>query len=303
MTAHPGAFFRTAKVFATGAVALVLVTACSATASPHAASAAPSWSVAHSSQALTATPVATPAPTPAISVAPQLMTLAEAANHYVTCPDGDPDDCLIPGTYRLGSDVLAKAVSPVVVPAGWLEWDMGPGTEGLLVERTDVKDGSGWGALFSSVGLVFRDPCDLTKGTFPSGSTNSVDGLIDAMTKWPGFQVSQPRPTTLGGVQGKQVAVTSSKTNTVCPDGAIWSTPQGTAFNSYPEVADRPDAYTAQFQIFDVGGDLLAIRTTDFPDPTPTEVGQGVKPDSGRHVADQKTLHAILDSLRFGPGS
>jgi hypothetical protein len=252
---------------------------------------------------LPATPALTPTATPATSHAAQLMTLAEAANHYVTCPDGSPDDCLIPGTYRLGSDVLAKAVSPVVVPAGWFEWDMGPGTEGLLVERADVKDGSGWGALFSSVGLVFRDPCDLTKGTFPSGSTNSVDGLIDAMTKWPGFHVGQPRPTTLGGVQGKQVAVTSPKTNTVCPDGAIWSTPQGTAFNSYPEVADRPNAYTAQFQIFDVGGDVLAIRTTDFPDPTPTEISQGVKPDPVRHAADQKTLHAILESLQLGKGS
>jgi hypothetical protein len=177
---------------------------------------------------------------------------------------------------------------------------MGPGTEGLLVERSDVDGGSGWGALFSSVGLVFRDPCDLTKGTFPSRSTNSVDGLTAAMTSWPGFEVGQPHSVNVGGASGKQVAVRSSKTTTDCPDGVIWWTPQGTAFNSYPEVADRPDTYTAQFQIFDVGGDLLAIRTTDFPDPTPTEVGQGVKPDSGRHVADQKTLHAILDSLRFG---
>jgi hypothetical protein len=285
----------TARKLAIVVVTMGLVAACSSSAA---------------SPGVATPPPATAEPTPAITpvgAAPSptaaLETLAEAANHYVTCPDGSPDDCLIPGTYRLGSDVLAMAVSPVVVPAGWFEWDMGPGTEGLLVERTDVKDGSGWGALFSSVGLVFRDPCDLTKGTFPSGSTNSVDGLIDAMTKWPGFQVSPPRPTTLGGVQGKQVAVTSSKTNTVCPDGAIWSTPQGTAFNSYPEVADRPNAYTAQFQIFDVGGDVLAIRTTDFPDPTPTEIGQGVKPDPSRHVADQKTLHAILDSLQFGSGS
>jgi hypothetical protein len=189
----------TARKLAIVVVTMGLVAACSSSAA---------------SPGVATPPPATAEPTPAITpvgAAPSptaaLETLAEAANHYVTCPDGSPDDCLIPGTYRLGSDVLAMAVSPVVVPAGWFEWDMGPGTEGLLVERTDVKDGSGWGALFSSVGLVFRDPCDLTKGTFPSGSTNSVDGLIDAMTKWPGFQVSPPRPTTLGGVQGKQVAV------------------------------------------------------------------------------------------------
>ena len=48
---------------------------------------------------------------------------------------------------------------------------------------------------------------------------------------------------------------------------------------------------------------VLAIRTTDFPDPTPTEISQGVKPDPVRHAADQKTLHAILESLQLGKGS
>ncbi len=108
-----------------------------------------------------------PRPRRRLAPTPQLTTLADAANHYVTCPDGSPDGCLVPGTYTLGSDVLSTVVSPVVVPAGWFEWDMGPGTEGLLVERSDVDGGSGWGALFSSVGIVSRDPCDSSQGTFP----------------------------------------------------------------------------------------------------------------------------------------
>jgi hypothetical protein len=90
---------------------------------------------------------------------------------------------------------------------------------------------------------------------------------------------------------------------TDCPTAVVWFTPQGTEFDGYPMVSENPKGYTAQLLIFDVGGEVLAIRTTDFPGPSPAEVSQGVAPDAGRHLADQKTLHAILDSLRFGQGS
>ena len=300
--------FRTTRTLAMIGAALALVAGCSgADTSPGVLAAATPQPTANATQAPTPTPAATPtaasATKPAASPAPQLTTLAEAADHYVTCPDGSPDSCLIPGTYRLGLDVLATVVSPVVVPAGWFEWDMGPGTEGLLVERSDVGDGSGWGALFSSVGLVSRDPCDPTKGTFPADAANSVDGLIAAMKGWPGFEVGAPRSITLGGASGKQVAVTSTKTSTECPNPVIWQTPEGTGFNGYPEVGAKPKGYTAQFMVLDVAGEVLAIRTTDFPQTTQTEMDQGIAPDPKRHVADQKTLHAILDLLQLVQGS
>jgi hypothetical protein len=180
---------------------------------------------------------------------------------------------------------------------------MGPGTVGALVERSDAKGGSGWGIVFSSVGLVSRDPCDSTKGTFPPGSTSSVDGLIAAMRSWPGFQVGAPRSITLGGASGKQVAITSTETSATCPAPVIWQTPQGTAFNGYPMVGAKPKGYAGQFLILDVDGGLLVLRTTDFPQTTATELGQGVASDAKRHSEDQRTLHAILDSLRFDKGS
>jgi len=296
---------RTLTIIGAG---VALVAGCSgATATPGIGTAATPQATANATQAPTRTPAATPsaapATTPAAIPAPQLTTLAEAADHDVTCPDGSADSCLVPGTYKLGSDVVPTGVSPVVVPAGWFEWDMGPGTEGLLVERTDAKDGSGWGALFSSVGLVSRDPCDSSTGTFPADTAKSVDGLIAAMTQWPGFEVGTPRAITLGGASGKQVAVTSTKTSAECPNAVIWLTPQWTAFNGYPEVGAKPKGYAAQFMLLDVAGEVLAIRTTDFPETTATEIDQGVKPDPKRHLADQETLHAILDSLQFGQSS
>jgi hypothetical protein len=230
------------------------------------------------------------------------MALAEAPN-YEACPDGNPDSCVPAGTYGLGSDVVPGAVGKIVAPGGWFEWDMGPGTVGLLVERSDAKDGSGWGVLFSSVGLVSRNPCDSTMGTFPAGSTSSVDGLIAAMRSWPGFQVSAPRTVGVGGAPGTQLSVTSTRTNATCPDPVIWKTPQGTSFNGYPMVGVHPNGYAGTFDLLDVGGKVLAIRMTDFPQTTQTELGQGVAADPVRHRVDQQALHAILDSLRFAQGS
>jgi hypothetical protein len=298
MRAHAGSTLRTAWKFAWVALAMLLVGACSSASAPNDTTVATSAPVANPTQAPTATPVATRTTT-AVSTTPQLTTLRNAPN-YEPCPDGNPDACMSSGTYRLGSDVVPTAVSQVVIPGGWFEWDMGPGTEGILVERSDAKDGSGWGVLFSSIGLVSRDPCDAAKGTFPAGSTSTVDGLIAAMKSWPGFQVGTPQSVTVGGVPGKQVAATSTETTATCPAPVIWQTPQGTGFNGYPMVGVHPKGYTATFQLVDVDGKVLAIRMTDFPQTTQTELGQGVASDPSRHAADQRTLHAILDSLRFG---
>jgi len=304
MRAHRRPFFRT---LATLAGVTLLAVACSNATSSSGVAAAPtlpptSNQTQASSPTSVSTPVETSAPTAAASAARQLVSLAKAPN-YEPCPDGTPNACVPAGTYGIGSDVLATAVGTVVVPGGWFEWDMGPGTAGALVERSDAKDGSGWGVLFSSVGLVSRNPCDSTKGTFPAGSTSSVDGLIAAMRSWPGFQVGAPQSITLGGASGEQVSVTSTETSASCPDPVIWQTPQGTGFNGYPMVGDKPKGYAGQFAILDVDGGLLVLRTTDFPQTTATELGQGVAPDARRHAADQKTLHAILGSLRFDRGS
>jgi hypothetical protein len=66
-------------------------------------------------------------------------------------------------------------------------------------------------------------------------------------------------------------------------------------------VAERPDAYPAQFIVLDVNGELLVLRMTDFPETSPNEVRGGIPSDPVRHVADQATLHAIVASIRTTP--
>ena len=49
----------------------------------------------------------------------------------------------------------------------------------------------------------------------------------------------------------------------------------------------------------DVNGQLVGIRTTDYPDISPFEAEQGVKADPKRHVADQVALRAMVDSIEI----
>jgi hypothetical protein len=246
-----------------------------------------------------------PAASPFVYTEPSPLpgTLLGNADYRSCGRGGPPISCLTAGTYTLGNGLLQRTPATIVIPKGWFEWDPGPGSQGVLLDRPDAKLGTGWGVVLSAVGAVMRDPCDVSKGRFPTAATDSVDGLVAAMTSWPGFEVSAPAAITVGGKPGTLVAVSSRKTVTDCPNGVIWDTPQGTAFDAYPMVAERALGYTAQFRILDVGGEIVAIRTSDFPQPSPFEVSQGIAPDPGRHRAEQQTLRDIVASIRFGQGS
>jgi hypothetical protein len=253
-----------------------------------------------------ATPSPTVSPTPsasAIATVPPVPpgTLLNDGQYRSCGRGGPPTACLAAGTYVLGNGLLGTTVT-VVVPAGWFEWDMGSGSQGLLVDDSlDGEQASGWGVIFTSVGAVSRDPCDLSKGTVPADQTKTVDGLIGAMARWPGFHVGRSKPVVIGGVPGKQVQVTATPTEAGCPNATTWTTPQGTPVDGYPMVAERPDAYPAQFIVLDVHGELLVLRMTDFPQPSPNEVRGGIPSDPVRHVADQATLHSSLVSIRTTP--
>jgi hypothetical protein len=178
---------------------------------------------------------------------------------------------------------------------------MGPGSTGALVDSgPDAPNGSGWGILFASFGRIRADPCDPAAGFANNDTIDTPARVVQVMERWPGFQVSTPEAISIGGYSGFLVDVTSSKSVGECPTAMLWETAAGGAIDGYPMAAQltlRP----GQFRILEIGGKLLIIRTTDFPEESPFEDSQGVAANPTRHAADQLALQAILDSLRFAP--
>jgi hypothetical protein len=156
--------------------------------------------------------------------------------------------------------------------------------------------------MFMTVGDVSRDPCDPAAATFEPSDVDSPTELAAAMATWPGFDVTTPAAITVGGHDGLQVEVTSTRTFEQCPDGEayVWKTVAGVLVDTYPAVDANGLLRPGLFQIVDVGGTLIVVRAEDSSEASPYEVSQGLDPDEPLHAADQVELHAILDSIRFG---
>jgi hypothetical protein len=239
-----------------------------------------------------ASPSPSPTPTPALP-----LSLSDAP--LQACYPGGGVDCLEPGTYRLTSSTWPGPIT-LDVPAGWFQWRPAADFEGVLVDGGPAAPTeSGWGLMVAAVadGAVSIDPCDPTKGL--ADRTSSVDGLVAAMSSWPGFQATAPTPITVDGFSGQMIELTAAPSARGCSNPVLWTTPGGWAVDAYPIIADsKATAHRVQFRILDVDGSLLVIRTTDFPETSPTEAAQGIGPDPTRHAADQVELHQILDSIR-----
>ena len=281
MHPHPAARVRSARTLATIAFGAALLSACS--------NAAPSPSAATAKSPVPPSVVATPAG----SVGPAALRVAPAA----PCgPTGTGTDCIAPGRYALDASIAPAGIT-IDVPSGWFEWDPGGGSEGLLVGGgADAPDGSGWGVLFIPVAKVSDDPC---AGNQRFRSTSSVDDVVQAIATWSGFQVTTPKSITIGNVPGKLVELRYTKDPATCPAAQLWTTPTGTPIDAYPMVANpgRP----AQLRILDVHGQVIVIRSTDYPEPSPFEIEQGVAPDPHRHDQDQTALRSIVGSIQIIP--
>lgn len=249
--------------------------------------------------AATPSPSPSTSPTPTASPAPAAML--KDAPHAACSPGGSAPDCLAPGTYRLTGNVWPGDIT-MEVPAGWFEWQpysWEDAYDALLV-YAGPGGASGWGVSFIGVAEVAKDPCDPAKGTYPRAETGTVDGLVAAMSRWPGFESTAPAPIVVGGYSGQLIELTSTRTGLDCPDGTLWKIPQGMAVDAYPMVGARgPAARPGTFRIVDVNGTLLVIRTTDFPETSPNELSGGVPDAPTRHAADQVVMQQILDSIRI----
>jgi hypothetical protein len=246
----------------------------------------------------TAPPTATPTATPTAAPTARSITLAPIEACY---PEAKRQDCLVAGTYTLTGTTWPAEVS-LGVPAGWFSWSPGDGYEGVLVDSgPDAPDGSGWGLVFSVIGSVSRDPCNDGSGRYAPEEVDTAVELAAAIAAWPGFESSEPAEVTVDGTSGLLVEVTSSRTEAECPTQAIWLTPGLQPVDAYPMVGAADARRAVTFRILEVGDGLLAIRTTEFGDPSPFEVSQGVAADPDRHAADLVELQAIVDSIRIEP--
>jgi len=239
----------------------------------------------------------TPAPSPTPSASPGRPAMLEQAPQ-VAC---GPSTCMAPGTYRLTGNVWPGTIT-MEVPDGWFEWL--PFTDrdayDALLIGPSTGGGSGWGLVFSVVDTVWKDPCDATKGRYDRAATDTIEELAAVISRWPGFEATAPAaPSVVSGYSGQLVAVTSTRTVADCPNGSVWTIPQGGSVDAYPMVGASGKARTGTYRIVDVGGTLLVIMTTDFPETSPNELAQGLPDDRTRHAADQVAMHQILDSIRI----
>ena len=218
-----------------------------------------------------------------------------------SCGDGSANWCMPAGTYRLSSDSWPREIS-FEIPEGWFPYV--PNAEvGGRARRERPRphpEGSGWGPMFLRVGEVSKDPCDASAGRFPAAADDDRGRpdhghAVVARLRGLGSAADRGRR-----AHGRLVTVTSTRTETDCAGQSIWTTPGGTQIDAYPMVGVAGQPRSGTFRILDVDGTLVVIRTTDFCDPSPHELDQGVKPDPTRHAADQVELQGIIDSIQIG---
>jgi len=243
---------------------------------------------------------ATPTPSPTQSASPAPPAMLEQAPQAACSPGGGALDCLAPGNYRLTGNVWPAEIT-LGVPAGWFEWL--PYTDrdayDAVLVGPSTGGGSGWGLVFSVVDTVAKDPCDPTKGKYNRAETGTVDGLVAAMSGWPGFAVTAPVPTVVSGYSQQLVKLTSTRTVTDCPNGSVWTIPQGGSVDAYPMVGAPGKARAGTYRIVDVNSTLLVIMATDFPQTSPNELANGIPDDATRHATDRVAMQQILDSIRI----
>ena len=250
-----------------------------------------------------ATPIPTVAPSASSTSAAVIATLISAPQ--ASCGNEGPAECAPPGTYKLSSAPAWPTTVSLDVPEGWWAWFPGntiQDFEGLLVDDGPTgTTGSGGGIMFLTVGEVSRDPCDPNAEMFAPGDVDTPAELAAAMATWPGFEATTPEPTSIDGVDGLLVELTSTRTFAKCPASSfLWTTVAGSIVDTYPMVDQGGLHRPGQFRIIEVDGQLIVIRTTDFPETSPWEESNGVAPDPTRHAGDQVELHTILDSIQLG---
>jgi hypothetical protein len=157
------------------------------------------------------------------------------------------------------------------VPAGWTYSFTNPA--GSVVINEQQTAAVGWYVTTN----LFADPCHWQEGTLDPPVGPSVDDLVAALKRLPGFVVTGPSPSTIGGLPAQSLTVVLTVSPADCDQSQlkVWSEmPTG-----------GRDTYwgTSTVRVLDVGGTRLMVISTPLP-------------DSADMTAD---IDAIVRSMRF----
>jgi hypothetical protein len=157
------------------------------------------------------------------------------------------------------------------VPAGWTYSFTNPA--GSVVINEQQTAAVGWYVTTN----LFADPCHWQEGPLDPPVGPSVDDLVAALKRLPGFIVTGPSPSTIGGLPAQSLTVVLTVSPADCDQSQmkVWSEmPTG-----------GRDTYwgTSTVRVLDVGGTRLMVISTPLP-------------DSADMTAD---IDAIVRSMRF----
>lgn len=217
-------------------------------------------------------PEATPSPTP----------IAQSF------PNGGPN--LAPGRYAVDDPFPVRITFDV--PEGWFSWVANADVAGLLVDNGVGNGGSGWGVTFWIVDNVYADPCDPSTELEPPLGP-SVDELVTALSRLPGYEATTPTDVTVSGFSGVELELTAPEYGEECPTHRTWSAA------TFSEPRAMLPGETNRLQVLDVDGVRVVIVIVEYAHTTEFEQAAGTPLDPDAHAADQPELRQILDSIRM----
>lgn len=163
------------------------------------------------------------------------------------------------------------------VPPGWDFWLHGFSGQARAGLASGIEN-EGYTAtvVFVVVSNIYRDPCHSQQGLFDPPIGPTVDDLVTALARLPGFVVAGPIDDTVGGLPAKTLAQTPTVAEGTCDGGSdpMLATPTGGRYAGGTQVT----------RVLMVGGTrLMVLSWTPLPDPA----------DAAADVA------AILKTVRF----
>lgn len=174
-----------------------------------------------------------PAPTDAPSAAPAVLpSVSPGSTQLASEVANASSPALEPGPLEPGVPYSFDLPVPVTfsVPAGWTY--VGSSQDASFIANT------GQTAIFSWLVAdnLYRDPCHWGKGVLDPPVGPSVDDLVGALEKMPGFRSTGPTSETIGGVPAQRLAVTQTIRSADCDGGQmkVWSwEPSGISHDLY----------------------------------------------------------------------